>query len=70
MKLIEKLKYIRKPCKKCLVQPICKNTCDKLEKHYKLHDLIGDLFPRVMLIYQIIMVIFMIVFLINGELEK
>jgi len=66
MKLIEflkNLKYIRKPCNKCLVQPICKNTCDKLEKHYEVYHLIGDLFPRVMLSLQIIMLIILITLL-------
>ena len=28
-----KLKYIRNPCKKCLVQPACKEECYKVKIH-------------------------------------
>jgi len=35
-----KLKYIRNPCKKCLVQPACKETCYKLKLHLKSKDTI------------------------------
>ena len=45
MKLIEVLKnlnYLRTPCRKCLVKPICKINCDELEKHYEVYHFIGD----------------------------
>jgi hypothetical protein len=38
MKLIEKLKYIRNPCKKCLVDPMCGNRCDKFLAHLQIKN--------------------------------
>jgi hypothetical protein len=28
-----KVKYIRNPCKRCLVDPMCKENCYKLKNH-------------------------------------
>jgi len=45
MKLIEVLKnlnYLRTPCRKCLVKPICKDKCGKLETHYELYEYISN----------------------------
>lgn len=63
MKLIEilkKLKYIRSPCKKCLVKPICKIKCDKLETHYKLYKYIGDHLSTIMLGGEAILIIIIV----------
>lgn len=38
MKLIKKLKYIRNPCNKCLVDPMCRNRCDKFLTHLEIKN--------------------------------
>lgn len=37
---ILRIKYIRNPCKKCLVQPACKEECYKLRIHLESKDTI------------------------------
>jgi hypothetical protein len=33
-----KLKYVRNPCNKCLVQPACREKCYKFKKHLDSRD--------------------------------
>jgi len=37
---IIRIKYIRNPCNKCLVQPACKESCYKLKRHNESKDTI------------------------------
>jgi len=66
MKLIEVLKnlnYLRTPCRKCLVKPICKDKCDKLETHYELYHFIGNNLSGIILSFEIT-IISIIIFLV------
>lgn len=64
MKLIEFLKnlnYLRTPCKECLVNPICKDKCDKLETHYELYHFIHNHLSGIILSIEITLIAVIII---------
>ena len=54
IKNLLKLKYLRDPCKKCLVKAMCnRDSCSKLDSHYDIYNFIGDRIVSIVLIIEI-----------------